>query len=346
MKKHSRMKNYKRPIFVAAIIILVFMITPVYSAEYKNIRFATLQSPTNPMILELQKALNRITQESEGRIKFQMHYGTEAGFKAKEFVPALKRNLLDMSLVATSAAALDYPWLAVTGIPFLFPNIPSKGPALEALIPMLDEFCNENGIVPLAYPYHMDNYVIIYCNEKLNNLKNIKGKLLRIYDPNTIAITKGLGATPVNLQKSEVYMGLQRKTIDGAITGETSAKDLHFDEVTKYMVKITPMVLPNIVGVSKISWDKFKKEDQEIFKKVLLDWHKEYTKVVTSDAHEKRSFEYALTHGMEVLEPEKDMKEVFPKIKDTIIEAYLKESGTKGKKALDLVTAAIKKAGY
>jgi len=200
--------------------------------------------------------------------------------------------------------------------------------------------------VPLAYPYHMDNYVVIYCNEKLNTLKNIKGKLIRVYDPNTIAITKGLGAAPVKIQKSEVYMGLQKRTIDGAITGETSAKDLHFDEVTKYMVKITPMVLPNIVGVSNIAWNKIGKEQQKVFKDVLAKWHQKYINLVLSDSHEKNSFKYALTHGMEVLDPDPEMKAIFPKIKDEIVAGYLKSSGAKGKRALDLVTEALKKSGY
>jgi TRAP-type transport system periplasmic protein len=328
---------------IASLLWLIAFVGGAQATDVTTLRFATLQSPTNPMVLELQKALDDIVEKTQGSIQFQMHYGTEAGFKAKEFVPALKRNLLDMSLIATSASALDYPWLAVTGIPFLFPDIPSKGPALKALIPMYEEFAQENGIVPLAYPYHMDNYVVVYCNEKLNNLENIKGKLIRIYDPNTIAITKGLGATPVNMQKSEVYMGLQKKTIDGAITGETSAKDLHFNEVTKYMVKLTPMVLPNIVGVSKIAWDKLSAEQRNIMEDVFAAWHQKYIAYVLSETHEKKSFEYALTHGMEVLVPNEEMKSVFPKIKEGIIETYLQKAGERGKEALNLVTEALKK---
>lgn len=332
--------------FLAVAFSFFAALGTLQAADVKTIRFATLQSPTNPMIIELQKALDEIVKQTKGSVKFQMHYGTEAGFKAKEFVNALDRNLLDMSLIATSASALEYPWLAVSGIPFLSPNLQAREKMLEAIIPMFQEFSDEHGIVPLAYPLHVDTYLVIYCNEELNTLPNIKGKLIRVYDPNTIALIKGLGATPVSLQKSEIYLGLQKGTIDGAITGTTSAKDLHFNEVSKYMVRLTPLFNPNIVGVSKIAWKKMSKDQQKTFRDVLAKWDKEYMELINSVVAEKKSFEYAIQHGMKVLEPAADMKAMFPKIKEGITKDFLKKSGAKGKRALDLINGALKKAGY
>ena len=78
-------------------------------------------------------------------------------------------------------------------------------------------------------------------------------------------------------------------------------------------------------------------------KAVFLSWQKKYMDYILSETHEKLSFEYALSHGMEVLDPEEDMKSLFPEIRDQIIKDYLKKSGEKGKQALDLLIEALQK---
>lgn len=329
---------------VAAAMFVVASVVEPWAADVITLRFATLQSPTNPMIVELQKALDQIVKRSDGRIKFQMHYGTEAGFKAKEFVTALQKGLLDAALIATSASAFDYPWLAVSGIPFLSPDLKTREVLLDALRPMFEEFSIQHKIIPLAYPLHVDAFLVIYSRTKLETLSGMKGKLIRVYDPNSIAIVKGLGSVPVDLQKSEIYLALQKGTIEGAITGTTSAADLHFDEVCKYETKITPLFNPNIVGVSKIAWDRLSKDQQTLITDVLAKWDKEYMVMINKPSAEKEAFEYAIAHGMTIVEPGPDAQAAFSAIKENVIKDFLKESGAQGKRALDAINAALAKA--
>ena len=46
---------------------------------------------------------------------------------------------------------------------------------------------------------------------------------------------KAYGASPVFMGAGEVYMGLQRNTVDGATSGTTAMVQRKYDEVTKYL---------------------------------------------------------------------------------------------------------------
>lgn len=330
-------------VVVIAAVTTFVAASAVESLAGTTLRFATLQSPKNPMIVELQKALDEITKRSGGQIKFQMHYGTEAGFKAREFVNVLKGGLLDSALIATSASAFDYPWLGVSGIPFLSRDLKTREVIMDALRPMFEEFSLQHEIVPLAYPLHVDAFLVIYSKKKSETLADIKGKLIRVYDPNSIAIVKGLGAVPVDLQKSEIYLALQKGTIDGAITGTTSVEELHFDEVCRYETVITPLLNPNIVGVSKIAWDKLPREHQALARDILKKWDKEYMAMVNAPSAEKEAFKYAIDRGMTIVEPGPDMKTAFTPIKEDVVKSFLSKGGAQGKRALDAVNEALAK---
>jgi len=325
-------------------LALVLAGSSVGAGSQTTLRFATLQGPANPMIIELNKALADITKQTDGEVKFQMHYGTEAGYKAREFLGVLKRGLLDSALVATSAAAFDYPWLAVSGIPFLSPDLKTREVIMDVLRPMFEEFSQQQGVVPLAYPLHVDSFLVIYSRQKLETLADIKGKLIRVYDPNSIAVIKGLGAVPVDLQKSEIYLALQKGTIDGAYTGTTSVEELLFHEVCKYETVITPLLNPNIVGISKIAWDKLSQKNRDAMVSVMKKWDKEYMDHVNSAASEKEAFRYAIERGMNIVQPGEDMKKLFPVIKEDTIKAFLSKGGSQGKRALDSINAMLAKS--
>ena len=309
-------------------------------------RWATLQSPQNPVIVHLQEGFDAVTEQTEGRLKFRGYYGTESGFDAKEYIHMLEEGLMDAAFAATSTSAFEYPWLGVFGIPYIAPDINEREYLLAALRPMLDEFCKEHGIIPLAYPLHWDTYLVLYSTRNIQSLADSEGMLIRVYDPNSSAAAEGLGGTPVFLQKSEVYLGLQKGTIDGAMTGTTSAEALHFDEVCEHEMKLWTLFAPNIVGVSKIAWDKISPDDQLIVRNVMSEWEASYWDVINDPEVQATAFDYAISHGMNVFDAPPDVKEVFVKVRDFAIENFLEESGAKGEEALEKMKGALAELGY
>jgi len=328
-----------RTLLLAAGAFVLPFLADTALAKDVVVRFATLQSPQHELSVEMNKAFERIKQETEGRVSFQVFYGNGSGFAAKQYVSALEFGMLDGGLIATSASALEYPWLGVYGIPFLAPDIHARQPMLEATRPMLEEFSRDHKIVPLAYPLHLDKWLVIYSNKDIQSLADFKGMLIRTYDPNTNAIVTAVGAVPASIQKSEIYMALQRRTIDGAITGITAAKEMKLDEVIGNVVQLDVMFLPHILGLNQKVWDEIDAKDQEIVRKVFAAWEQDFSKLGTDPALSGDPYAYAAGHGMKVIVPGDDIQQVFQKIHEQAVAEFVAKD-KKAAKAYEAIKAA------
>lgn len=292
-------------------------------AQDVTVRFATLQSPRHELSVEMQKAFDRIAEETDGRVEFQVHYGSESGFSAKQYVSALEQGMFDGALIATSASALEYPWLGVYGLPFLAPDEAARQDMLAATEPMLETFSKEHRIVPLAYPLHPDRWLVIYSSRDIETVEDFEGMLIRTYDPNTNTIAASLGAVPTSLQKSEIYMGLQRGTVDGAITGITAAEEMKFDEVVEHIFQLDVMFLPHILGLSEKVWAQLGSEDQETVRRVFDEWEEDFVAKHADSGRAEDPYAYAKSKGMNIIVPEESIEAVFEEIHKNAVDEFI-----------------------
>ena len=291
-------------------------------AENVTIRFATLQSPRHILSLELEKAFKEVAEKTDGRVRFQVHYGTESGFDSKQYVSALQYGMLDGALIPTSGTSLEYPWLGAYGLPFVAPSDETRSAMFAATVPMLQEFAAEHAFVPLAYPLHPDRWLVIYTDFKVETVADFAGRLIRTYDPNTNAIVSALGAVPTSLPKSEIYMALQRGTVDGAITGITALEEMKLNEVVDNVYQLDLMFLPHILGVSNKVWERIDPADQEITRTVFAKWDENYRAWLADPERSGDPYEYAKASGTNVILPDETAKAVFAKIHDDAVRAF------------------------
>ena len=64
---------------------------------------------------------------------------------------------------------------------------------------------------------------------------DFKGLKIRAFSKGSADTIKALGGVPVVMSSSEMYMALQRGTVDGATTGMPAAVSRKIYEVQKYM---------------------------------------------------------------------------------------------------------------
>ena len=72
----------------------------------------------------------------------------------------------------------------------------------------------------------------------LKKMADFKGKRVRASNQMQTFIIRDLGAAPAFMGGGEVYMALQRGTVDGATSSVTSFRDRKYFEVTKYVTGI------------------------------------------------------------------------------------------------------------
>lgn len=107
----------------------------------------------------------------------------------------------------------------------------ARGPLFEYQKKLLAEQGNCRVIAPILYAVKA-GYLL---TKPVKNLGDMKGMKIRISSNALAPEVKALGGVPTVLSSADLYMGLQRKTIDGVHSGVTSFYTRKWYEVAKYI---------------------------------------------------------------------------------------------------------------
>lgn len=135
---------------------------------------------------------------------------------------------------------------------------------------------------------------------------DLKGAVIRTpgADPYVESIS-AMGATPYNIAWSEVYNGIQTKSIDGCEVQYTSAVSSKIYEVCEYVSKTEHINLFNMVICGQAWFDKLPAEYQEVMKKDFNDcaYNNAQDIIAAQDDMEKTLTD----NGMTIVEVDKDI---------------------------------------
>jgi TRAP-type C4-dicarboxylate transport system substrate-binding protein len=145
------------------------------------------------------------------------------------------------------------PPLAVFDMPFFFRDRDHYNRCLDApkIRNILDREFENKGVKIL---YWMDyGYMTLIGKKAIKTLEDFKGKRVRGYGEISTEMIKNLGGAPVFLSVGEVYIALQRGTMDGVLTSLGTAYERKFYEVVKHCLlfkngelNVPPPVLINL----------------------------------------------------------------------------------------------------
>jgi C4-dicarboxylate-binding protein DctP len=125
----------------------------------------------------------------------------------------------------------------------------------------------------------------------IHTVSDYKGLRIRTAGSAQAAMYRALGVIPTELSSGEVYMALQRGTIDGACSGPSRFFLSKWYEVTPYITQ--DFSLPYLsfwLGISSKYWDKLTKEDQQILVDAAREvelWSRSYVAKETAEFYEK-----------------------------------------------------------
>ena len=162
-----------------------------------------------------------------------------------------------------------------------------------------------NGICGLCYNYY-DGARSFMGHKAYNTPADLKGAVIRTpgADPYVESIS-AMGATPYNIAWSEVYNGIQTKSIDGCEVQYTSAVSSKIYEVCEYVSKTEHINLFNMVICGQAWFDKLPAEYQEVMKKDFSDcaYSNAQDIIAAQDDMEKTLTD----NGMTIVEVDKDV---------------------------------------
>jgi len=177
----------------------------------------------------------------------------------------------------------------------------------------------------------------LYTTTKpVSKLEDFKGMMIRGGGGVLTKTVEVFGATSVTMTSPEVYTALQRKTMDGAILGNTSFLAEKMWEVCKYGTKLSQDFGPVFVNVcmNLDKWNKLPNTAQ----KILIDCSAktEDWGIIKVQENIKQTWEAAQNGGLTIvrLSPEEEMRWI--KTAEKVWDWYANKTGAEGRKLLEI----------
>lgn len=252
-----------------ALLVTVALSIPSFAADKIKLTFATTLAPKSNIELAAKQYADIIGQKTGGRIKI-IHYGGGSLYNAKDLIPALSKNQVNMgvhhvAMVGRRSGILEF--IASFGAQGCWDSFDHyyrfiDNAEVRALADAeFDKYFNAKLLGMLAYGTSMYARV----DKPIRTVEDFKGLKIRSSGSAMAALYKALGAIGVEMSSKELYTALQRGTIQGCSTGTSRMRRARLYEVAPYMT-IDPTIpfMTFWLVINKDVWKKLSAEDQAL----------------------------------------------------------------------------------
>ena len=157
---------------------------------------------------------------------------------------------------------------------------------------------------------------------------------MRSFSSGDAETLQALGAAPTVMSSSEMYMALQRGTVDGATTGMPAAISRKIMEVQKYMTEANYSTAQFAVQANLDVWNKLPKDQQDAVLHAGKDaeaWIR--AAIADSEAQAKAEIQKA---GVEILQLTPENRKQFIQATESVRTTFASKGGAIAQKLMDI----------
>jgi len=230
----------------------------------QTFRWTTQNPAGHPVTQGGQKFADLVAQKSGGKMQVKLFPGGVLGGDV-QVLSAVQGGTIDMTSMNSGILQGQVKEFAIVDFPFLFNDAKEADAILDGPIgKQLADKLPEKGLVHLAY-FDLGFRNLTDSKRAIKTADDIAGLKIRvIQSPIYIDTFAALGANPVPMPFPEVYPALEQKTIDGQENPFTVIEANKFQEVQKYLVGSRHIYNPQTMMISKKTWDRLNKDEQDI----------------------------------------------------------------------------------
>jgi tripartite ATP-independent transporter DctP family solute receptor len=288
------------PSCLARAAALAFAAAPARATEFRS---ADIHNADDyPTVVAVKAMSEALEKKSGGKHRIKVFNKGALGSE-KETIDQVKIGALDLTRVNVGPMNAICPLTQVPTMPFLFTSVEHMRKALDG--PVGDEIlksCESAGYVGLAF--YDSGARSIYAKKPIRSVADAKGLKIRVQQSDLwVALVGAMGANPTPMPYGEVYTALKTGLIDAAENNIPSFDTAKHVEAVKIYSKTEHSMAPEILVMSKISWDKLPKAEQDMVRAAA----KESVAVQRKawDAQEAKSLAAVKAQGAEFVEVDK-----------------------------------------
>ncbi|MFB9981987.1 TRAP transporter substrate-binding protein [Mesorhizobium kowhaii] len=261
-----------------------------------------------------------IKQRTNGRYSVEVYHSAQLG-EEKDTIEQTQTGVIDLNRVSMGPFNGIVPETAVPSLPYMFRSVEQMRHVMDG--PIGDDILKAfeaHDLVGLAF---YDSGARSFYNTKkdITSIADLKGMKFRVIQSDVfVDMVNALGANATPMAYGEVYSALETGVIDGAENNWPSFESAKHYEVAKHYTTDQHQIVPEVLVMSKASWDKLTPEDQAIVRQAAKDSVVKMRELW--DAQEKKSRDLVEKAGVKVSEIDKQplidaMKPVYDKYLST-----------------------------
>jgi tripartite ATP-independent transporter DctP family solute receptor len=303
--------------------------TPTHTLK---LTFADTQN--HPLYEVLRRFSEDVNKRTSGAVDIQVFSIGQLG-SGTNIMTGLQTGIIDFCAHTSGFIDTVFPKFQVVDLPFLFPDASSAERLLDGPIgAQLLDMMPSKGIYGLGYG-HWGWRVVSTVDRKIPEPKDIQELKVRVQPGAIFAATfRTLGASPIAIDLTEVYLALSQHVIDAVETPMISVAATKHDEIVNTINTTNHVYNVGVMMASKAKFDALPPDVQQAIRAATVDLTKDWRKTIATKSDEiAQRFKQK---GMAIVPVQQEQyrkatESVYSQFKDTIgadlYNAVLKEVG-------------------
>lgn len=255
----------------AALLASAAMAPAAFAACETTLRSADTHPDGFPTI-EAVKYMGKLLEErTEGRLCIEVFHSAQLG-EEKDTIEQTQFGVIDMLRTSIGPFNNIIEETKVVSLPYIFRSIEHMHKVTDGPIgqEILDAFSNHD-LVGLAY-YDSGARSFYNSQKPITSMADLEGMKIRVIQSDIfVDMMTALGANATPMPYGEVYSAIQTGVIDGAENNYPSFESSGHYEVAKYYTLDQHLIVPEVLAMSKTSFEKLSPEDQEAVRQAAKD---------------------------------------------------------------------------
>lgn len=233
-------------------------------------RLAETHPADYPTTLGDKKFAELVFERSKGRIKIDVFPSSQLG-EEKSVIEQVQLGAIEFTRVSSSPLAEFNKQFGVYSLPYVFDNDDHVWAFLNSEYgqKMLDNL-EKSKLKGLAY--YSSGSRSFYTKKPVKTVADLNGMKIRVQQSKVnMDLIAALGASATPMPYGEVFSGLQTGVIDGAENNSPSYLTANHFQAVKNFILDGHQRVPEVLMISKVTWDKLSAEDRQLIKQAAMD---------------------------------------------------------------------------
>jgi len=216
---------------------LTLAAAPAASQEI-SLRLHTFMPPiANPVRTFLVPWANKVTKESNGRLKVQVYPAMQLGGKPTQLLDQVRDGVVDIVWVVAGFTPGRMPKVEIFELPFLHKDAVSTTLALQDFQDkwLQDELKDYHVLL-----MHAHGGFLFMTKQPIRKLSDIKGMKLRAASRTGVWMLESLGAAAIGVDLNELPTMMSRGTVTGTMLPYEIAPAVKMQELADYFTVLSP----------------------------------------------------------------------------------------------------------